>query len=71
MLVRHSQSNRHSHFVAKTKRAQTFQLPSDFYHVWEWHTGGKIETDEFDDQTLDGQQPLSVLFDDLLLAVPQ
>jgi hypothetical protein len=60
----------HSHFVPKMKRVRTFELPSDFYHVWEWHAGGKIEADEFDDEPLDGQQPLSVLFDDLVLTVP-
>jgi hypothetical protein len=58
------------HFLPKMKRVQTFELPSDLYHVWEWHAGCKVETDEFDDQTLDGQQPLSVLFDDLSLTVP-
>jgi hypothetical protein len=47
----------------------TFELPSDFDHVREWHAGSKIEADEFDNQTLDGQQPLSVLFDDLFLRV--
>ena len=33
---------------------RTFEFPADLDHVWEWHTGGKIETDEFDNQPLDG-----------------
>jgi len=52
-------------------RARTFQFPSDLDDVWEWHTGGKVETNKFNNQPLDGQQPLSVLFDDLCLDSPQ
>jgi hypothetical protein len=51
-------------------RTRTFELPSDFDNVWEWHTGGKVETNKFNDQPLDGQQPLSVLFDNLYLDSP-
>jgi hypothetical protein len=46
-------------------RTRTFELPSDFDDVWEWHTGSKVETNKFNNQPLDSQQPLSILFDNL------
>ena len=52
-------------FCCLRRTGRTFELPADFNHVWEWHTGGKVETDEFDNQPLDSQQPLSILFKDL------
>jgi len=48
-------------------RTRTFKPLSDFDNEWEWHTGGKVETNKFNNQPLDGQQPLSVLFDNLCL----
>jgi len=36
-------------------RLRTFELPANFDDVLEWHTRGEIETDEFDNQPLDGQ----------------
>ena len=44
----------HSHFVSEMEKVRTLELPADFDHVWEWHAGGKVEADEFDDQPLDG-----------------
>jgi hypothetical protein len=44
----------HSRFVQKVEKVRTIKVPSDFYHVWERHAGSKVETDKFDDQSLDG-----------------
>jgi hypothetical protein len=41
-------------FAILQKNLRTFELPADFDHVWEWHTGGKVETDKFDNQPLNG-----------------
>ena len=46
-------------------KVQTFKLPADFDHVWVWHTRSKVETDKFDNQPLDGKQPLSILLENL------
>ena len=54
----------HSH-SQKSVEDHTIKFLSDLNHVWERHMGGKIETDEFYNQPLYGQQPLSVLFEDL------
>ena len=52
-------------FVVWKGRVRTFELPADFDHVWVWHARGKVETDKFDNQPLDGQQALSILFENL------
>jgi hypothetical protein len=41
-------------FAAFGGKVRTFELPANFDHIWEWHTGGKVETDKFDDESLDG-----------------
>lgn len=51
--------------LCRKERVRTFELPTNFDHVWEWHMGGKVETDEFDNQPFDCQQPLSILFENL------
>jgi hypothetical protein len=40
--------------AAFAENLRTFEFPADFDHIWEWHTGSKVETDKFDDQSLDG-----------------
>jgi hypothetical protein len=64
LVFRHSQSEQPTQFVRI--RIRTFKPLSDFDNVWEWHTGGKVETNKFNNQPLDRQQPLSVLFDNLM-----
>jgi hypothetical protein len=51
--------------ISQRERVRTFELSADLDHVWEWHAGSKVETNEFDDQPFDGQQSLSVLLKNL------